>query len=228
MASRPRFVVGGPAYRQQVHVQHAASMMALAGASTIRGDGPLLAGVDYRHSSNLPQIRCLWLRDQIAERQPTFKWAVSVDSDTTFNANQLLHEISQVDGQIAIGLAPVRIGGTEDLCNLNLTAEDEEISATMQDGKLAVIPALGKRIKWGDDLKKVLEGDRRITSGGFGVAVFNLDWFRTCWREPEPEFCSIATGEDTEFCRSVRKRGGGIIALRVNTDHFAWGEKQTR
>jgi len=224
---RPLFMIGGCAYRQQVHVNHAAAVAMLASIATVRDDGPMLAGIHYIHTSNLPQGRCLWLRDQIADKQ--LKWAISVDSDTVFTPQHLLAELKQVDGQTAIGIAPVRIGGTTDLCNINLTQEDENISAEMDGATHARdMPIVERRVQWGDELKRVLDGDRHITSGGFGVVVFNLEWFRAAWPLPAPEFVSIATGEDTELCKSVRRRGGIIKALKVATDHFAWGEKQTR
>lgn len=227
MLSVNHFVVGGPAYRQSLHVQHATSLAQLAAYAAMGGPrDPKMSGVDYRHSSNLPQVRCLWLRDQIAQTSPKLKWAISVDSDQSFNAAHLMSELVQVDGQTAIGLAPVRIGGTVDMCNLLLDDKDEAISS--DENALIGLPSLGRRIDWATELKSVLEGDRIIHGGGFGVAVFNLDWFRNVWPDPAPEYCSIATGEDTELCRSVRKRGGIIKALRVATDHFAWGEKQTR
>lgn len=212
---------GGCAYRQQVHVRHASALAALA-CAPVKG-GPILASIDYKHTSNLPAGRALWLREQLADMEGRLSWSVSVDSDTTFDAAQLHHEITGVDGQFAIGIAPVRIGGTEDLCNVCITDEDERISAT----KITERPGVGRRAFLAE-LRTVLDGDRIITSGGFGVVVFNLRWFRQCWPDPAPEHVSIDTGEDIEFCRSVRARGGLIRLLAVQTDHFAWGERQTR
>jgi hypothetical protein len=225
---RPLFSFGGCVYRMLVDGRHAAALAMLAAGATVRDDGPRLAEIDYEHTSNLYAGRMLWLRRQIAS-QPKLKWAISVDGDTTFDPGALLHELRHVDASIALGLAPVRIGGTESLCNLCITDADEKISATIaREGEgVALAPAIGRRA-FGHELKAVLAGDRRITSGGFGVAVFNLDWYRACWKDPAPERASIDTGEDIEHCRSVRARGGGIIALNVRTDHFAWGERQTR
>ncbi len=239
MVARPSFIIGGCAYRQQIHVQLAASIAHLA---VVCGPGhereritrelvnPQFGGIHFQHTSNLPQGRMLWLREQI-ESKEQHKWAVSVDSDTIFNAQHLALEMHRIDGATALGICPVRIGGTADLCNINITDADEQLSMTMDGGALAVANQArnGRRVKWGAELQKILEGsDRTIWSGGFGVAVFNLDWYRKNWPLPEPEYCSIATGEDTEHCRSVRIRGGRIEAMRVQTDHFAWGEKQTR
>lgn len=215
------FSFGGCVYRMLVDGRHAASLAMLARMS---GQSfPALASIDYRHTSNLPQGRCLWLRDQIA-REPHVDWAVSCDGDTSFDAVHLLLEMTRAEGAIAMGIAPVRIGGTEALSNINVTVTDEEISKSHLDKHP------GEIVRRADEgrLKKVLDGDRLIASGGFGLVVFNLSWFRTCWPEPEPEHVSIHTGEDIEFCRSVRARGGLIAALRVKTDHFAFGEKQTR
>lgn len=237
MASRPSFMIGGCAYRQNIHVQLAAAIAKLAVTCGPREerfpDGsmvPQFAGIHFQHTSNLPQGRMLWLREQI-EAKERYKWAVSVDSDTVFVADHLAIEMRRIDGNTALGIAPVRIGGTADLCNINITDRDEKLSMEMDGDALALAQQarMGRRVKWGAELRALLEGsDRGIWSGGFGVVVFNLDWYRANWPLPEPEFCSIATGEDTEHCRSVRIRGGRIEALRVNTDHFAWGEKQTR
>ncbi len=225
--SRPLFSFGGCAYRMQVDGRHAASLAALASAATVRGEGPLLAAIDYEHTSNLPAGRMIWLRRQIDAR-PSLKWAISVDSDTTFNAGALLSELRHVNDYAAIGLAPVRIGGTDSLCNLCIAETDELQNPRIDDtGKLATPPLPGRRM-FAEELQKVIAGDRRIASGGFGVAVFNLDWYRAYWDRPSPERVSIDTGEDIEHCRSVRARGGGIVALNVRTDHFAFGERQTR
>jgi hypothetical protein len=227
MASRPLFSFGGCVYRMLVDARHAASLATLAALATVRDDGPQLASFDYEHTSNLYAGRMLWLRRQL-DTKPRLKWAVSVDGDTTFTAQSLLHEMQHVDGQVAIGLAPVRIGGTETLCNLCITDEDEQISASLgADNRIELAPHHGRRM-FMEDLQKVIQGDRRISSGGFGVAVFNLDWYRQAWKDPAPERASIDTGEDIEHCKSVRARGGGIIALNVRTDHYAWGERQTR
>jgi hypothetical protein len=228
---RPLFSFGGCVYRMQVDTQHAIALAQLAMVSLMRDDGPLLAHTDYMHTSNLPQGRALWLRRQIEEKIDgnRLKWAVSVDGDTSFNAGDLISELHRVDSGFAIGLAPVRIGGTRDLCNLNLTHADELLSATMDDlGRATnVAPHPGRRA-FMEELDEVFKGNRRIASGGFGVAVFNLEWFRHNWRDPAPERVSIDTGEDVEMCRSVRMRGGMIAALAVRTEHRAWGEQWAR
>jgi hypothetical protein len=217
------FVTGGCTYRMLRHEQSAGSIMELAVFA--RGDASLTWGGHYAmHTSNLPQGRALWLRDLISSQGYALpiNVGISVDGDTAFSALALLREIPLVTGDVAIGLCPVRIGGTEDLCNLCLSTDDEAASANLR-------PVAERRISWGAELRsKLKSSDRDIASGGFGVAVFNLDWYRRHWPLPEPEAVSILTGEDIEHCRSVRKRGGRIIALAVPTDHFAWGEKQTR
>src|SRR5882757_8837320 len=95
------FIIGGPAYRQQVHTRHLGAVVQLATLSVSMQDAaskwPRFVGAEYQHSSNLPQVRCLLLRDMIA--QPGLKWFVSVDSDTTFDATHLLAEMHHVDGQ---------------------------------------------------------------------------------------------------------------------------------
>ncbi len=216
------FSFGGCVYRMQVDGRHAAGLAALAAITA--GGSIRLAEIDYMHTSNLPQGRALWLRRQMTEGKGKLAWSISCDGDTTFEAGQLLHELPRVTGQVAMGIAPVRIGGTSTLCNINVSETDEQVSR--KDFEHAA-PDFGRRA-FADDLKKCLDGDRLIASGGFGLVVFNLEWFRQCWPEPAPEHVSIDSGEDIEFCRSVRARGGLINVLAVKTDHFAFGEKQTR
>jgi hypothetical protein len=222
VSARPLFSIGGCAYHMRVDGRVCADIAHLAASATMRDEGPRLASIQFNHTSNLPAGRMLWLRSQL-DQAPRLKWAISVDSDTSFTAPSLLAELAMVDGDVALGLAPVRIGGTESLCNLCLSEADELAAA---DGQA---PAHGRRM-FAAELEACLApgGDRRIASGGFGLAVFNLEWYRHHWRRPAPEYVSIDSGEDTEHCRSVRARGGKIIALKVRTDHFGFGEKQTR
>jgi len=241
MSARPLFSIGGCAYHMRVDGRVAADIAHLAASATVRDVGPQLASIQFNHTSNLPAGRMLWLRSQL-DQTPRLKWAISVDSDTSFAAPALLAELALVDGPVALGLAPVRIGGTESLCNLCITERDELVSSQLapggvvveatrdpSDDSIQVAPAHGRRM-FAAELEACLApgGDRRIASGGFGLAVFNLEWYRHHWKRPAPERVSIDSGEDTEHCRSVRARGGQIIALKVRTDHFGFGEKQTR
>jgi len=54
--------------------------------------------------------------------------------------------------------------------------------------------------------------------------VFNLNWFREHWQEPEPERILtvpvMSQGEDTQMCRSVIERGGRVVPLWVSTAHY--------
>lgn len=200
------FSFGGCVYRMQVHAQHASSFAMLATICSGSYPGPLLADIDYMHTSNLPQGRSLWLRRQIAN--PRLRWAISCDGDTTFMASDLAQEIELVTGNVAIGLAPVRIGGTQ-LCNLNVLTEELQEG---EEGRASL-----------EELARILEGkSRRVISGGFGLAVFNLQWFRRHWALPEPERIAITSDQDIELCHSVSRREGAIIALRVKTGHHAY------
>lgn len=210
---RPRFSFGGCVYRLMVDTRHASSLAALAAASAIDPSAPMISAIQYKHTSNLPAGRCEWLRDQIADT--SLRWAISVDGDTTFHAGALLTEMRVVAGDFAIGLAPVRVGGTDGTCNINMTKADEDARRNERPVTMAM-------------LRDILQGDRKITSGGFGVAVFNLEWFRAKWPDVAPECVSILTGEDIELCRSVRRRGGNVALLNVPTDHYAWGEAMLR
>lgn len=196
-----------------VDARHASSVAMLAAASaraesiTVGNPWSELRAIEYTHTSNLPQGRALWLRDQIANK--SIDWAISVDGDTTFNAHDVMREMWHVVNEFAIGLAPVRCGGSADTVNLNLIG---------RDGMPTRISA--------SEINAAIEGRNEIESGGFGLAIFNLGWFRRLWTEPAPEGISMACGEDIAMCRSVRSRGGKVRALRIRTEHFAFGEDQ--
>ncbi len=166
------------------------------------------------HTSNLWTGRCQWLNGELADKD--CKWAVAVDSDTSFNAATLLAAFAKMDrANVAIGCAPVRVGGTDSICNLNLRLGDEvggTVDGAQSNGEYRVTAK---------ELGEVLRGTGEIASGGFGVAIFHLDWFRQNWPKPEPEVNgpNYWVGEDIEFCRSVRRRGGKILALPIETEH---------
>lgn len=206
--SRIPVVIGGCAYHLNVRCEHAASLATLATMlaydDVARDDsGPPsfeIVNVDYQHTSNLPQGRCDWLRRAIALGKGI---AISIDSDTSFNASDLLPELAlAVDSTVAISCAPVRVGGTS-LVNLNVRDNDAG------EGRCSV-----------DELSRVLASKHRdIASGGFGLAIFNIEWFARHWREPTPDGITHGVGEDVAMCRAARKRGGRVIALRVRTQH---------
>lgn len=209
------FVVGGCVYRMHVSVHHMLSVASLVGASVARQAADERAAhrvhsFDYAHTSNLPQGRSLWLRRCI---ETDADLAISIDSDTEFNPSDLYLELERVQGSsVAIGCAPVAVGDTG-LCNLN----------RYWDGGIAAGgSSIGEIRLDQESLAECLCGSRMISSGGFGLAVFNLQWFRNNWREPEPERASIHTGEDLEMCYAVRRRGGMIAALKVRTHHHAF------
>lgn len=214
-------VVGGCAYRLGLRVEHAASLAQFAACiavddmeagamdSSDRSDRPSfeIASVDYQHTSNLPQGRCQWLARAVAftSRAP-LALAVSIDSDTSFHAFDLMLDLPVVLApDVAIGCVPIRVGGTS-LCNLNVTAVHGSRGRTVD--RMAM-----------EKLGAVLEGNRNIESGGFGLAVFNMTWFRTHWPEPEPVGIGLNVGEDIAMCRAVRERGGRVVALRVRAQH---------
>jgi hypothetical protein len=162
------------------------------------------------HTSDLWTGRAQWLRNQIADVEVDV--AISVDTDTSFNPMRLLIELPRVTGavDVAIGLCPVRVGGLDAVCNFNVGTEADS-----------------KRIRMAG-LAELLNSDKRdIESGGFGVAVFNLAWYRAHWELPSPELVGFKVGEDIAHCRSVRRRGGRVIGLAVQTAHYAYGEVNT-
>jgi hypothetical protein len=195
------YMVGGCAYRLQLSAAHASCIAALAALSSFRDDGPTFAGTSYRHTSNLPQGRALWMRDLIASAD--LRWAITLDSDTSVYPADLLMALCKWDelGEVAIGIVPVAEGGSG---RVNLRTFDE---------------IAGPRVVEASELGAIYAGNLPIESGGFGCAVFDLAWFRANWQLPEPEGHGIYTGEDLELCRSVRRRGGILRALAVRSVH---------
>jgi hypothetical protein len=215
---RPQFSIGGCCYRMQVDARQVASVAALSVHSAMGGDPsgpsltPLLTTFDYTHTSCLTMGRMEWLRKQIADRDLT--WAVSLDSDMVFSPMELLADMPIVSGRFAMGLAPARVAGTT-LGQLHIREWNEEYPPG----------------EYWNEFKACLDGNREICSGGFGLTVFNLDWFREHWPLPAISWEGESTmtfGEDVAFCLNVRSRGGKIAALRVSTDHYGYGEAQTR
>lgn len=223
---RVPLIVGGCAYHLSVRTEHVGSLVAFATQVAYDDAAVILdesAGhvtglarkrpsyeivkVDYQHTSNLPQGRCDWLRRAVLFTMDRGRaLALSVDSDTSFTAGDLVLDMERcLAPDVAIACAPVRIGGTQ-LCNLNVTREHETRGRMIDRASM-------------DELARVLEGDRNIESGGFGLVVFNLSWFRVNWPEPTPEGIEYTVGEDIAMCRAVRARGGRVIALRVRTQH---------
>lgn len=188
-------------YRSMVHVGHVQSVVGLTALNYGVLHGPSMTALDYLHSSNLPQGRSVWLRRQISNR--TLEWTVSADSDSKFSAEELTKAMELVTGKRAIGIVPMVRGGTE-LLNIN--------------GPNGVLSP--------HDLTGMFGGRLHceVSSGGFGVAVFNLKWFREHWPLPAPEMSdkvdAIYQGEDIQMCHSVAKRGGSIVALMVTATHM--------
>jgi len=205
IVSRTTMIFGGVVYRMQVDARHAASLAQLAVLASRAA--PALTEIDYQHSSNLPRARCEWLRRAIASGA-TF--AISCDADTAFDARRLHDAIMHVRGTTAIGVAPVRMGGTTES---NVTTEGA-------DGTVRRLSMEGA----------ALAGQAReaVLHGGFGLVVFGLGWFRAHWPEPTPEGVGWERSEDTALCDAVRARGGVVRALPVPTVHLAYGEALPR
>lgn len=193
--------VGGLAYRSSVHVAHAASIAELT-AYVMSTDSARLTAIKYQHTSNLPQGRSLWLRGLMMDR--TTDYAVSVDSDTAFSASHLLGQIVYMDHGTAIGIAPVCRVAPDGRARLNIYhAAGEPFESSTCGG-----------------------GHPSLWAGGFGLAVFNMRWYRRHWPEPYPEMFGepsvdyINQGEDIQMCRSVIARGGKVIPLWAPTTHY--------
>jgi hypothetical protein len=199
----PSFIIGGCAYRSMVHTAHASSVAGFADYCA-RSLSTVMHGIVYQHTSNLPQGRCLWLRDRInpLRSEPIADYAVSVDSDTAFSAEPLALSLTRVCGDIAIGIAPV----------IRDSGRGISLNIFHGPGEPLAVSACGA-------------GYPELWAGGFGLVVFNLKWFRHNWRFPYPEQFGteldyLNQGEDIQFCRSVVKRGGKIIPLWVPTAHY--------
>lgn len=241
---RRTFSVGGCVYRNMVHIAHASSVAMLVRESVMRvNGGPVFAAFDYLHTSDLFRGRCEWLRRQI--RNPDLYYAISVDSDSEFDGPALLTALSTMVGSNAIGVVPMFIGGTPHL-NVNgwCTAGEErltrgELAELFTEHEMRVDAGVARTD--GTDGAKYYDDPHYetaytpISSGGFGVAVFNLVWFRRFWSDPYPEIASgsehgnggddrvvpITVGEDIAFCQAVNRRMGKIAALRVNARHVS-------
>jgi hypothetical protein len=196
--------IGGCAYRSMVHCAHAASLAEFA-VECRDDDGAVLAEIAYQHTSNLPQGRSLWLRDRIRGECDV---AVTVDSDTAYDARSMLRGCQYMRAtefacpDIAIGIAPV----------IRVNRRGFSLNIFHAPGEPLAPSACGG-------------GHPDLWAGGFGVAVFNLAWFRRNWTDPYPESFgipsdSINQGEDIQMCRSVANRGGRIIPLWVPTTHY--------
>jgi hypothetical protein len=201
-----RFDIGGICYRHLVRTEHMGSVMQL-----ICGDGPLQimwsGEMDYMHSSNLPAARAQWLRRRIAAGA---NLAVSMDSDTQLDGVQLRRCMSHIDDRTAIAIVPMRIGGGDGLTNVL----GRGTMARMRTGHIA-------HEFFASDIPTCAVP---IDTGGFGCAVFNLDWFRANWPSPTAERCKVDSefGEDIDMCLAVRRRSTEertVVMLKVDSMH---------
>lgn len=200
--NRRGIIVGGCAYRMAVDARHAAALAVFAGA-TVGSDHWQIVEISYRHTSALPAGRAAWIRDALAESRADL--AISIDSDTAFDAIGLRNAIGRVRDGDAMAIAPVRIGGTK-LVNLNVLGDDGA-PRRMTSHEFADLPLGGA-----------------IHSGGFGLVIHNLAWYRAHWARPEAEGIAGDLGEDIAWCLSVGRRGGRITAAHVGTTHYAYQE----
>jgi hypothetical protein len=204
------FNIGGVVYRSLLHTAHQGSVVGMIVAS-IPEDGTARPApwemlwdgqFDYVHSSNLPAARAEWLRRQIANS--AISWSVSVDSDSEFDGGTFLRCLQQAS-DAAIVIVPMMIGGGGGRVNCSIGASRQSA------GQMTKLFRASNK----------LNREVAITSGGFGVAAFNLEWFRSHWPDASAERHSADSvyGEDVEMCLAVGRRGGTITAVPVNSQH---------
>jgi hypothetical protein len=200
-----KFAVGGCAYRSMVSTFHLRSVVELLQAVVQGGPEPI--AFHYLHTSNLPQGRCQWLRTLMAIHAD---FAISIDSDTQFDGGRLYSLLDAFAlSRAAIGIVPMVIGGTGDRPVLNVNEIDSQnVNEIDSQARIGNLDTLG----WHDGLC-------RVASGGFGLAVFNLHWFRQRWPNVSPEGITFTRGEDIAMCDGVRSRGGLILAMQVDAVH---------
>jgi hypothetical protein len=194
--------IGGCVYRSLVHTRHAVAvaqayqLLQLAGASLVK--------FDYMHTSDLRSGRRYWLQRQIDDRE--LDLAVTIDSDSMFDPESLVRMLPYMHGDRAIGVAPFVIGGTDGSPKLNIIGDGWS--------------------RWGSTELRALDSGLpvRCLAGGFGLAVFNLTWFRRRWSgqviDYDRDLVGTQMGEDIELCMAARTRGADIVALPISTVHM--------
>lgn len=211
------YVIGGCAYRMQIDARLAASIAGTAIITTLmsqmeddpRAPSLILRAVDFTHTSNLPQGRCLWIRSIL--EMTDVEYAISVDSDCWYDADKFSRALLAID-------AANRAGDVDDvgMWTAPVAQANGEINWRVKTsgGRIAV-PSR-------DELALVMDGRLPIERSGWGLVVLNLSWWREFWAKPEPFINSILTGEDMELTRGVRDRDGRVAPLNVNVGHAAF------
>lgn len=224
------YSIGGCAYRMQIDARLAASIAGTAILTTLMSaadDGApslMFRGVNFRHTSNLPQGRCLWIQQEVGDRDTPgsedLDLSVSVDSDCWYRADDLARELLRIISALRHGIAddvglwtaPVHQGNGA--CNWR--TERGFFASTNSDTPST--PNL-YGIANGEDIAEIYAGRKKITATGWGLVILNLKWWREHWPEPVPNITELWTGEDIELCKGMTQRGGRIEPIAVNVEH---------
>lgn len=190
--------VGGPCYRHQMHSATAQMLASLAVGISRRGDA--LLGLDFEHTSLLPQgrARLLW-RAMDSEADVL----VTMDSDTwMLDVHRLLEAtVLAVMGSELWSMLAVLVPQT-----------DGRVNAWQAEGERLEEPLLGIPVP--------------LHAVGAALVVHNLAWYRQnmpSLGEVAQSYAMVPTGnadafvgEDVWHSNSVRRRGGVIWGIRYS------------
>jgi hypothetical protein len=212
--------LGGPAYNSKLDARHAACLAQACIEIVSRGDS--LAGVEYVHDSVLPHGRGRWLQLAIESGADL---GVTMDADTwakdTHHAQGGRRMIRAFDRMMKIG-GRVLAGALVAQRNGKVNAWRAEGERLREEGAHAFVFDEGARHvqvrAWSD-----------VWAIGLACAVFDLRWYREHVKNAYTTFAMLPTGvgdgfvgEDVWHCEAIRKLGGGIAALELETTHGGW------
>jgi hypothetical protein len=211
------WILGGPAYRLQCDVRHAACLAELAVAVHASGDIPEFW---HEHTSVLPQGRAAFLAHAVNTREADY--AVGLDADTFLRHGARLMDLAR----------------TFDLATEQPWAQ-LGILVAQRDGKVNAWADEGVR------LDEIAFGEfREAWAVGAACCVYNLRWYRdVCTRgiasgtlddavrgTLAQSYAMLPTGlglayvgEDVWHSQWVRGRGGKVYATRLTGVSHAGG-----
>lgn len=179
-------ILGGCVYRGQVHVAHSTSIASFAAHCAPHS-------LQYKHTSNLPQGRILWLREAM---DTSADWAVSVDADVGFSAPQLIEELAA--------------GG---VCNRALLVAPVVLSS----GSLNIYHEPGVPILRHNDQRYAWAAGFGLVA--WYLPWLRSHWMPVCAPFGPPQSYHLQ-GEDIQICRGYVAAGGVIGVMHVTTTHY--------